>query len=104
MYLTHYGRVGDVPRLGALLLEQLAQLVAVGRRAQHLPSLERHEALKRGQLELFCTNLAAHGCTLPREQIAELLDIDVELNAQGMAIWLDRLEKPRAPADPPLRA
>jgi len=90
MYLTHYGRVGDVPRLGALLLAQLAQLVALGRREQHLAAPERHEALKRGQLDLFCTRLAAHGCALPRERIAELLAIDLELNAQGMAIWLDR--------------
>jgi len=89
MYLTHYSRVGDVPRLGELLLAQLAQLVALGRREQGLPPAQRHEALKRGQLELFSTNLAAHGCTLPRERIAELLAIDFELNAQGMAIWLD---------------
>ena len=29
-YLTHYGRVGDVPRLGALLLDQLDEMVALG--------------------------------------------------------------------------
>lgn len=88
MYLTHYGRVGEVPRLGELLLGLLAALVALGRRERH--SAHRHEALKRGQLELFCASLAAHGCTLPRARVAELLAVDLELNAQGMAIWLDR--------------
>lgn len=90
MYLTHYGRVGDVPRLGTLLLEQLARLVALGRREAHLAGSERHEALKRGQLDFFCASLAEHGCTLPRERVAELLAIDFELNAQGMSIWLDK--------------
>ncbi|MBL8288464.1 MAG: MBL fold metallo-hydrolase [Rubrivivax sp.] len=96
MYLTHYGRVGDVPRLGALLLAQLARLVALGRREQHLPAAERHAALRRGQLELFCASLAEHGCALPRERVAELLEIDFELNAQGMAIWLDKAAPPPA--------
>jgi glyoxylase-like metal-dependent hydrolase (beta-lactamase superfamily II) len=92
MYLTHYSRVTEVARLGALLLDLLSQLVAMGRRAQEAAAgpEARHELLKAGQLELFCASLAAHGCALPRERVAELLAMDMELNAQGMAIWLDR--------------
>lgn len=94
MYLTHYGRVGDVPRLAELLLRGLAQLVALGRREQHRRGADRHEALKRGQLDLFCASLAEHGCTLTRERVGELLAMDLELNAQGMAIWLDKAAPP----------
>lgn len=100
MYLTHYSRVTGVARLGALLLELLAQFVVLGRRAQHAAGGSqarhegrheaRHEALKRGQLDLFCASLAGQGCTLSRTELAELLAIDLELNAQGMAVWLDR--------------
>ncbi len=88
MYLTHYGRVHDVPRLGALLLGLLAQMVALGRRLQH--AADRHQALKDGQLEIFCRSLAEHGCNFSCQQVAELLALDLELNAQGMAVWLDR--------------
>jgi glyoxylase-like metal-dependent hydrolase (beta-lactamase superfamily II) len=88
MYLTHFGRVDDVPRLGALLLSLLDELVALGRSLRDAP--DRHEALKRGQLAIFGRSLATHGCTLSGERIAELLAIDTELNAQGMAVWLDR--------------
>jgi glyoxylase-like metal-dependent hydrolase (beta-lactamase superfamily II) len=88
VYLTHYGRVGDVQRLGAQLIEMIEQLAALGRRERAAP--DRHEALKRGQLELYVERLAAHGCTLTRAAIAELLAMDLELNAQGIAIWLDR--------------
>ena len=31
-----------------------------------------------------------HGCRLSDERVLELLEMDIELNAQGLAIWLDR--------------
>jgi glyoxylase-like metal-dependent hydrolase (beta-lactamase superfamily II) len=88
MYLTHFSRVTDVQRLGRLLLSLLQQMVDLGRREQH--AQDRHQALKRGQLDLFCASLAAHGVNLPRAEIETLLAIDLELNAQGLAVWLDR--------------
>jgi hypothetical protein len=88
MYLTHYGRVADVPRLGAQMQSLIDELVALGRAHRH--DADRHQALKRGQLEIFTRSLAAHGCTMARAAIAELLAMDLELNAQGIAIWLDR--------------
>ncbi len=88
MYLTHFGRVGEVPRLGALLLSLLDSLVAMAQAERHAPA--RHERLKQGQLELFAASLDAHGCPWGREAIAQLLQMDLELNAQGLAIWLDR--------------
>jgi glyoxylase-like metal-dependent hydrolase (beta-lactamase superfamily II) len=91
MYLTHYGRVDDVPRLGALLQGLLAEMVALGesQRGQTDPAV-RHEALKQGQLDIFSRSLRAHGVDFDANRIAELLAIDLELNAQGMAVWLDR--------------
>ncbi|MDP2006935.1 MAG: MBL fold metallo-hydrolase [Rubrivivax sp.] len=88
LYLTHFGRVDGVPRLGALLLGLLQQMVELGVQLRAAP--QRHEALKAGQLALFVDSLSAHGCTLAHTQIEALLAMDLELNAQGMAIWLDR--------------
>lgn len=88
IYLTHFGRVDEVPRLGALLLGLLQQLVDLGQSLRTAP--DRHEALKAGQLAIFAASLAANGCTLARDEIEGLLAMDLELNAQGMAIWLDR--------------
>jgi glyoxylase-like metal-dependent hydrolase (beta-lactamase superfamily II) len=88
MYVTHYGRVDDVPRLGALLLSLLDEMAALGHAVGK--RTERHQSLKQGQLDIFTRSLQAHGCTFSREKIAELLSIDLELNAQGMAVWLDR--------------
>ena len=89
MYLTHYGRVTEVARLGRALLGLLGELVAMALGLQGVA--DRHEALKRGQLDIFTRSLAAHGCHHSTAQIAALLAMDLELNAQGMAVWLDRV-------------
>ncbi|MDP3610717.1 MAG: MBL fold metallo-hydrolase, partial [Rubrivivax sp.] len=88
MYLTHFGRVQDVPRLGALLLSLLDDMATLGRRLRHAP--DRHQTLKQGQLEMFARSLQAHGYAGSLAQIEQLLAMDLELNAQGLGIWLDR--------------
>ncbi|HEY0858319.1 MAG TPA: MBL fold metallo-hydrolase [Albitalea sp.] len=93
MYLTHYGPVGKVERLGAQLLESLSEVVALGHRLAG--TAERHEALRRGLSELYLRQLRRHGCTRPKDEVLALLAMDIELNAQGMGIWLDRLASPR---------
>lgn len=93
LYLTHFGRVGDVAHLGADLLAQIDTMVALGRSLRNAP--QRHDAIKRGLLEQYVARLARHGCDFTRERIAELLGMDIELNAQGMGIWLDK-ERERA--------
>lgn len=88
MYLTHYGPVHEAPRLAALLLGQVEAMVAL---AQALPAdTARHAALKRGFGAIHHASLRDHGSTLSHEQVDELLALDLELNAQGMAVWLDR--------------
>ena len=88
MYLTHYSRVRDVQRLGESFLAQLDRLVALGRSLKGAP--DRHEALKRALLAEYLGIVKAHGCTFSDAEVAELLAVDLELNAQGMAIWLDK--------------
>ena len=88
MYLTHFGRVGEVPRLGRLLLQLLDEMVAMARALRDAP--DRHASLKRGQMMIFVRSLRSHGVQATEEQIAQLLAIDLELNAQGLAVWLDK--------------
>jgi len=88
IYLTHYGRVGDVARLGALFLEQLDEMVAFALSIPATP--ERHAALMRGFEAIHLRSLREHGCTLPDARVHELLALDLELNAQGIEVWLKR--------------
>ena len=92
MYLTHFGRVGDVRRLAGLLFEQIDAMVALGLALKSAPG--RHEALKAGLTALYRAQLLRHGLT-ELEAVAGIsgLTLDIELNAQGLAIWLDRVAR-----------
>lgn len=88
MYLTHFGRVERVNELAVQQLALLDRMVELGRTLRDSP--ERHCALKLGLQNLYETELRAHGSQLPSEVIHALLAQDIELNAQGMGVWLDR--------------
>ena len=88
MYLTHYGAVGDPARLAQMLLDQLDEMVTL---ACALPDdAHRTAALEAGFEAVAWRSLTAHGCTLPRERVRDLLRLDNGLNAQGMTVWLNR--------------
>ena len=88
VYLTHYGRLDEVPARAAQGLALLRETVAVGRR--HRDAADRHARLTSDLAALYRDSLRAHGCTMDEARIAELLALDVELNAQGIGVWLDR--------------
>lgn len=88
MYLTHYAQVHDVPAQAEALRRRLDRLVAIAE--QHAAAGEgRHAAIKAGITAYLLSELRAHGCTLPEAEIIEVLATDLELNAQGLAYWLD---------------
>ena len=91
--LTHYGAVGDVQRLGREMLVQLDAMVAIGRRLRHAP--DRDRALREALFEEAFARVQAHGCAYGAAQVRDMLAMDIELNAQGLSIWLDREKKPR---------
>jgi len=88
MLLTHYGPVEDVPRLAALFLAQLDEMVAAARPLAGSP--DRHAALKGALEAIHLRRLREHGVALPEARIRDLLGLDFELNAQGIGMWLDR--------------
>lgn len=88
MLLTHYSRVTEVERLADDLRRQVGELVAFGRREDGKP--DRAGRLRTGLRELFLGWTRDHGTPLPAAQVLELLEADVELNAQGLEAWLDR--------------
>lgn len=88
LYLTHYSRVSGVERLAATLHRRIDELVDVARREDGRTG--RAERLRRAVRELFLGWAREHGTPLTDERVAELLALDVELNAQGLEVWLDR--------------
>lgn len=90
MYLTHYGRVEGVERLAAELNTQIDAMVDIARRHAQLSAVERHAQLGASLRALYATRAAAMGSPGSAEDVAGLLGVDIELNAQGLGVWLDR--------------
>ena len=88
MYLTHYGRVEAVERLAADLHAQIDAMVELARAAHG--RLDRHAALMESLTGLYATRAEAHGWNRGRSTLRQLLGMDIELNAQGLEVWLDR--------------
>ena len=88
MYLTHYGRVENPARLAAELHAQIDAMVAIARRCDDLP--DRHDVLVAALGALYMARLRLQGNALDEAQVLRVLAMDIELNAQGLACWLDR--------------
>ena len=87
MYLTHFGRVGEVERLAQSLLGQIDAMVALGERHRDAP--DRDALLRAGLVAFYREELAAHGVA-GIDRAIDMLALDIGLNAQGLAVWLDR--------------
>ena len=91
MYLTHYGMVEDVTTLAKDLSNRLRDYVHIARRAE--PGAERHAQLAQALMRHAQDGLQRHGCRLGDSRLRKLLRMDIELNAKGIEVWLDRQAK-----------
>jgi len=91
MYLTHFGRIGDVPAAGARLLALLARMVERALALAPVPAGAAREAALAAAVGALLREAArAHGTHLADAEIDRLLADDVRLNAQGLEVWLAR--------------
>jgi hydroxyacylglutathione hydrolase len=90
IYVTHFGQVRDVPRLGAdlhRLIDAHRDLALACRDA----GADRLARLEAGVSEIVLGEAARQRWPLTRESILEVFGLDIGLNAQGLAAWLDSL-------------
>jgi glyoxylase-like metal-dependent hydrolase (beta-lactamase superfamily II) len=89
IYVTHYSRVTDLKRLSQDLHAGLDAFVGLAQ--EHADAgAERHQRIAAGMRRYLQERLLAHGCTLSMKTIDTLLNMDIELNTQGLEVWLDR--------------
>jgi glyoxylase-like metal-dependent hydrolase (beta-lactamase superfamily II) len=91
MYLTHFSRVEDVARLATDLHEQIDAMVTLALDAPG--GIERHATMVEALTRLYAERARTHGWSGGREALDQLLHMDIELNAQGLGVWLDRQNK-----------
>jgi len=88
LYLTHYGRVDNVRQLGADLERRVDALVSIAQAAVGT-GVARHAEIKDLITAYLLAELSTHGCQLPAEHALDIWATDLELNAQGLGVWLD---------------
>ncbi len=91
LYLTHYSRVTDVERLaddmheGITAYEKMA-LACAGEK-------DRVAALEKAMFDYLSQGAIGHGFAGGLDALHAVIDIDVDLNAAGLAAWLNRLDR-----------
>jgi glyoxylase-like metal-dependent hydrolase (beta-lactamase superfamily II) len=90
VYLTHFSRLAPPAELGRKVLRLLDQYVAIALAAGE--DEDKTASIRNGLTKLLLTEAHAHGCRLSDEEILEIWHLDLELNAQGLAFWLDAQE------------
>jgi glyoxylase-like metal-dependent hydrolase (beta-lactamase superfamily II) len=91
IYVTHYSQVREIARL-ACDMHRLIDAHATLARAQRGAGGDRHARLKAGVAAIVLQEAQRYGWRLTEPQVLELFAGDIELNAQGLAIWLDALK------------
>lgn len=88
IYVTHYSQVREIPRLAADLHRLIDCHVELAGSAADAGE-PKQALLRAGVARIVVEEAHRQGWTLPRERLLELFALDIELNADGVAVWLD---------------
>lgn len=91
IYLMHFSRVTQVPRLGELLKMQVREFARIAQ--LHAHDADPAGAIRAAMLELWLTLLHRHGSPRSDAEIEAVLEHDLTLNTQGLVVYLERLSR-----------
>ena len=92
IYVAHYGQVRDVPRLGAdmrRLIDALVSIAVAAKKECGGPGSVRLESMRRSIAALLLEERERQGWRLPADEVLRVFALDIELNAQGLEVWLE---------------
>lgn len=89
-FLTHYSEVRELDRLAGDLHEGIDAYVGIARR--YADDADRTRHIASAMFDWLVARLQAQGYDGDRGTIWSILKLDVELNTQGLEVWLDRHE------------
>lgn len=88
IYVTHFGQIKDLERLASDMHRQVDALAAIGYRFRDAGE-GRHRLMKDAIVDLVFAEGRRYGWRHSREKVLDILGLDIELNAQGLANWID---------------
>ena len=87
-YLTHFGELRQLPPKAATLKRQIQALAALALKHQHAGE-SRYQKIRADLDAYLLAEAEVYGTTLGAAQTLSLWEGDLNLNAQGLVIWLD---------------
>jgi len=87
LFLTHFSRVMATDALARQMHESLDAYVALALR--HRDAAGRAGVMRKAMFALFSGQLDRHGYRGDARERHRLLDDDIDLNVQGLEVWLD---------------
>ncbi|MGB5131121.1 MAG: MBL fold metallo-hydrolase [Steroidobacteraceae bacterium] len=88
IYLAHYSEVRDLERLAGEMKNRVRAFADLGRR--HAGSPDRGSKLRNGMYAMLSRWLDEHGFPAGDGERHRLLNDDIELNCQGIEVWLEK--------------
>ena len=87
LFLTHFSRVVDLPRLANDLHKRIDDFVAIAER--HANDDDRTAAMHASMFAYLVDELGAHGYINEDDRLHAILDLDINLDTMGLEFWLD---------------
>jgi glyoxylase-like metal-dependent hydrolase (beta-lactamase superfamily II) len=97
IYLTHYCEVREPDRLVEQLRQSLDQFTTIALSATAEPGEARIAQMRAALLHWLVASLDRHGCRLSPRETEQLMAMDLELDAQGLEVWLQKREEAAQP-------
>ena len=87
VYLTHFSRLAPPEELGRKVLRLLDRYVEIALASS--VEVDKNAFIRDGLTRLLLDEAHRHGCRLNDAEILDIWHLDLELNAQGLAYWLE---------------
>ncbi len=93
VYVTHFGQVHDVERLGQDMHRLIDAHAAIAQAEMAIgKDGGRPERLRKAVFQLACEERVRQGWPVSEGRMFEVLGLDLELNAAGLESWIDGQE------------
>lgn len=93
MFLTHYCRIDDPAQLVDRLRQSVRDLADIALAEEGNGDTGRQGRIREAITAHLLADARKHGCVLSDAEMTGLLAVDLELNAQGLEVWLQRRER-----------
>ncbi len=92
IYLTHFGMIQLTTEVTQQLIQSIKTFVAIAKEEQH-PIEGRVKRIEEKIMNWLLAQYQQTNAEYPLQETKKLLQMDCQLNAQGLDVWLKRLEK-----------